>query len=94
MARWHIGHNVPGYLPESDVECIEGSKRDAARAVRLETDYLLETFEPDDDVSVSRDPLDAWIKDGSLGIHVWAMPCETPDECSAAEQAWDSISTR
>ena len=37
-ARWHVGSNIVGYMPEGDVYCIEGSEqyaRDAAREEAL-----------------------------------------------------------
>jgi len=42
VGHWHIGSNVPGYLPESDVFCFDGTEFQAANYVWEDANDALE----------------------------------------------------
>lgn len=51
--HWHVGSNVPGYLPESDVRCFTDDAEDAREALleelRLAQDAMPDCEDPQDD---------------------------------------------
>ena len=44
--HWHIGHNMPGYLPESDVACVD-STGDAWMVWHGDVTHALDSVEDD-----------------------------------------------
>ena len=81
--HWHVGHNMPGYLPESDVHTVR-TKTEAVATLIGDKEFVLNgdyegvlRFHGN-----ARTDLGYWMEDTSqhhLGINYWA------DECTCEE---------
>jgi len=95
--HYHVGHNMAGYLPESDVyvysdetAAIEASEFDAKRDYEDTLDsYAGTEYEPEAaHITLTGDNGDYWLDDSSRTTHYWvsdACDCDEGNEQLANE---------
>lgn len=80
MKHYHILCNIPGYMPDNDVE-IACTKKAARESIRFHRDdyrdagYVVRGKITDLDYMAYQDPDSAY----DLGVHIYASACEDTD---------------
>lgn len=89
--HYHVGMNIPGYLPDGDVEVYTRRKDAERRAAEMKRQVLEDNWEPEVDrwvASGSARSGDIWLERPDvtydLGLHIWIHPCE--DDCSLSAE--------
>lgn len=72
--HYHVGHNMPGYLPDSEPIVVK-TKTEAIQVLRDEKEFVLDT---DEDARFYGEAVDLYY-DTNFGEVYWADACFEPE---------------